>query len=170
MNKTFPIVAFSYLEYFYDWERYADALITIDKNKEKTFILNYSEFVMLASSYLSDCPSWGNTHTEVPPHQPPQRKSLRSEDDSRGLSLLRSFEPCDYRWRGYLATGKNKTTEDVNFFNPVLAKNSFLTILLIRTKSSGFLAQGGRSTSFTTTSSSLTPRWYPLLLTNISGR
>lgn len=125
MNKTFPIVAFSYLEYFYDWERYADALITIDKNKEKTFILNYSEFVMLASSYLSDCPSWGNTHTEVPPHQPPQRKSLRSEDDSRGLSLLLSFEPCDYRWRGYLATGKNKTTEDVNFFNPVLAKKQF---------------------------------------------
>lgn len=45
-----------------------------------------------------------------------------------------------------------------------------VTILMIRTKSSGVLAQGGRTTLLTSKPSSLDPRLYPFVLTNMSGR
>lgn len=151
---------------------YVDALVAIDRNKGWTSILSRSECVTLVSRHLSASSCRNTQSWNISPSILLRRSLLYNKGCHQKTTA--GFCHCflgfnHHRWQGHLAAGK-KTTEDVNFLTPVLAETSFLTILLIRTKSSGFLAQGGRSTSFTTTSSSLTPSWYPLLLTNISGR
>lgn len=152
---------------------YVDALVTIDRNKGWTSILSRSECVTLVSRHLSASSCRNTQSWNISPSILLRRSLLYNKGCHQKTTA--GFCHCflgfnHHRWQGHLAAGKNKTIEDVNFLTSVLAETSFLTILLIRTKSSGFLAQGGRSTSFTTTSSSLTPSWYPLLLTNISGR
>lgn len=98
----------------------------------------------------------GTTQTRSP--TPGKSNRCRERKTERVRNMF-SVSPVDL---------KAETKTNFSFIS--LYFSVYLTIRLMRTKSSGFLAQAGSSTSHTGTPSSRTPSSYSLLLTNISGK